>query len=202
MRTISSPSPFVAYAFDQLEGAAPSASAPAGPAPELIAEQARAAGRADGLAAGRAEALEALAPALQAVEAAAAALEAERARSSADLEVAAVDLALRIAERVLAGAVQAEPERVLDVIRGALRSIVERERITILVSPEDLDLVRGASDALAGEMGGIARLDVQAERRVGRGGAILMTPAGEVDGSLATKLERVREVLAAELQRA
>ena len=73
-------------------------------------------------------------------------------------------------------------------MRGALRRLVERERVTILVNPEDLDLVRGAAGALAGELGGIEHCDVQAERRVARGGAVVRTVEGEVDATLATKL--------------
>ena len=76
------------------------------------------------------------------------------------------------------------PERVVDVVRGALRRLVERDRVTILVNPEDLDLVRGASDALMAELGGIEHCDVQAERRVARGGAIVRTVEGEVDATL------------------
>lgn len=193
----SSSSPFVAFAFESLDGVRAGAD---GHDPVRVAAEARAAGHAEGFAAGRAEALAALTPALQALAVAADELERERAASLDTLEAAAAELGVRVAERVLAGTLDVQPERVLDVIRGAMRSIVERERLTVLVSPEDLELVREASEALAGEMGGVARLDVQAERRVGRGGAILRTPDGEVDGSVATKLERVREVVCEELR--
>ena len=40
------------------------------------------------------------------------------------------------------GAIAVEPERVVDVVRGALRRLVERERVTVLVHPDDLELVR------------------------------------------------------------
>jgi flagellar assembly protein FliH len=42
--------------------------------------------------------------------------------------------------------------------------------------------------------------DVQAERRVHRGGAIVRTVEGEVDATLETKLARAREVLEDELR--
>jgi flagellar assembly protein FliH len=88
-----------------------------------------------------------------------------------------------------------QPERVVDVVRGALRRLVERGRITLLVHPDDLDIVRDAGDGLVAELGGIEHLDVQAERRVPRGGAIVRTMEGEVDATLTTKLDRAREVL-------
>src|SRR5262249_34826206 len=88
-----------------------------------------------------------------------------------------------------------EPERVVDVVRGALRALVERERITVLVNPDDLELVRGAMDALRATLGGIEHCEVQAERRVSRGGCVVRTQDGDVDAGLDTKLARAREVI-------
>src|SRR3954453_15564056 len=141
-----------------------------------------------------------MAPAIAALQQAASELAAERYRVWAPGGSAALELCLRIAEQALAGAVAAQPERVVDVVRGALRRVVERDRVTILVNPDDLDLVRSASERLVAELGGIEHCDVQAERRVGRGGAIVRTVEGEVDASLATKLARAREVLEEELR--
>ena len=114
----------------------------------------------------------------------------------------AVMLAMEVAEKVVAGAIAVEPERVLDVVRGALRAIVERERIVILVNPEDLAIIREGLDELAGSLGGIEHVEVQEERRLGRGGAIVRTPDAEIDADLRTKLERAREAIVAELREA
>jgi flagellar biosynthesis/type III secretory pathway protein FliH len=162
-------------------------------------EQIRAAAHQQGLIAGRAEAMAAVQPAADAFAAAARELSATVDDLTARTEVAAVDLALRIAEQALGAAVAVEPERVLDVVRGALRRLVERERVLLLVNPEDLDIVRDRVEALVGELGGIEHCEVQAERRVQRGGAVVRTEEGEVDATLETKLARAREVLEAEL---
>jgi flagellar assembly protein FliH len=89
---------------------------------------------------------------------------------------------------------------VLDVVRGALRCFMERERVQILVNPDDLGIVREAIDAVAAELGGIDHVEVQEERRIGRGGAIVRTPTAQVDAGIETKLDRAREVIVAELQ--
>jgi flagellar assembly protein FliH len=169
-----------------------------------IREQARAegfaAGRAEGAAAAQAEAHAHLGPAVQALHAAVQTLEAERAGIADRVEEGAVELALELAGKVVAGAVEAQPERVLDVVRGALRCFMERERVQVLVHPDDLGLVRGAMDEVAGELGGIDHVEVQEERRIGRGGAIVRTTTAQVDASLQTKLDRAREVVVSELQ--
>ncbi|HEU4975154.1 MAG TPA: FliH/SctL family protein [Baekduia sp.] len=177
---------------------------PAMPQPQVDVaaevEAARAAGHEAGFQAGLAEAQQHMAVAIAALQEAVAGVAAERERVTAAVEPATVDLALRIAEQALGGAVAVEPERVIDVVRGALRRLVERARVTILVHPDDMELVRSASAGLIAELGGMEHCDVQAERRVARGGAVVRTVEGEIDATLDTKLARVREVLEAELR--
>ena len=72
--------------------------------------------------------------------------------------------------------------------------------MTVLVHPDDLELVaRVDRRASRPTLGGIEHCEVQAERRVGRGGAIVRTPEGEIDARLETKLARAREVVEAAL---
>ena len=199
------------FSFETLEapafvappaGAAP---APVDPAAGLLAQaqaeadQLREAARAEGYEAGRAEALAALSPALEALQTSVAAAHEERLAAADQLEVHAVDLALYLAEKILSASLAVQPDRVVEAVRGALRGIVERERVTVLVHPEDLELVREAMDELRATLGGIEHCEVQAERRVSRGGAIVRTQDGDVDARVETKLLRAREVVEAAL---
>ncbi|MDA0183863.1 FliH/SctL family protein [Solirubrobacter phytolaccae] len=153
----------------------------------------------EGYAAGRHEALEALAPALAALGAATEEVRAAQADTASELELRAVELGMALASKVLAGALSVEPERVLDSVQGALRGIVERERVIVMVNPEDLEIVQGAAEELKATLGGIDHCVIEAERRVGRGGCIVRTPVGDVDARIETKLERASEVVAAAL---
>jgi flagellar assembly protein FliH len=163
------------------------------------ADAIRARAHAEGFEHGRQDALGNVAPAVQAFAEAARRLTAETADLAERTELAAVELAMRVAEQALGAAIAAEPERVIDVVRGALRRLVERERVLLLVNPDDLDLVRDGVGSLVGELGGIEHCEVQAERRVARGGAVVRTEEGEVDATLQTKLDRAREVIEHEL---
>jgi flagellar assembly protein FliH len=116
------------------------------------------------------------------------------------VERGAIALGLRIAEQALGAAVEVDADRVVDAVRGALRRLTERDRVTILVNPADLDTVRAATAELMSRLGGIESCDVQAERRVSRGGAVVRTVEGEVDATLETKLSRARDVILAELR--
>jgi flagellar assembly protein FliH len=165
-----------------------------------IRENARREGYAEGMVAGRADLRQLGEPAVQALSDAVTRMRELEANAADQVEHQAALLAVDIAEKVVAGALEVEPERVLDVVRGALRAIVERERLVIQVNPEDLDIVREGLDELTGALGGIEHVEVQEERRVPRGGAIVRTVVGEVDASIRSKLDRAREAVTQELR--
>jgi flagellar assembly protein FliH len=153
----------------------------------------------EGFAAGVAHAQAQLEGPASAMAAAASQLQAMRGDAAASVEPAVVELALRIAEQALGAWLVVDRGVVVEVVRGALRRLVERDRVLILVNPDDLEVVRDHATRLVGELGGIEHCEVQAERRVRPGGAIVRTAEGEVDATLETKLARAREVLEHEL---
>jgi flagellar assembly protein FliH len=153
----------------------------------------------EGFAAGVAQAQAELEGPSGALAAAAEQLQSLRADAADSVEADAVDLALRIAEQAIGAAVAVDRELVVEAVRGALRRLVERDRVLIFVNPDDLEVVRDHAARLVGELGGIEHCEVQAERRVRPGGAIVRTAEGEVDATLETKLARAREVLEHEL---
>jgi flagellar assembly protein FliH len=194
-----------AYTFRQLE-------APAGSVRDVadvlsaahadadrIRQHARAAGESEGYAAGIAAARAELEPALHAAAGAAQVLDALREQVVAELEHDAVALALRLAEQIVAGAIDVAPERIVDIAAVALRRIRDRQRVTLVVNPADLELMSEAVTRLRSELGGIEHLNVQSDRRVGRGGVLARTDEGEIDASLDSQLARAREVVVAEL---
>jgi flagellar assembly protein FliH len=195
------------FAFEELDaGAGARSSVPAVDPLGLAlaeAEAVRERARREGLDAGRAEALAEARPELEAALAAlrdaAAAVDRERHAHAGALEREAVALGLRIAEKVVSGALQVQPERVVDVVTGALRGIVDRQRVVVDVNPQDAEVVRAAVGDLDAALGGIAHLEVHAERRVARGGAVVRTEEGELDATVDAKLERAREAVAREL---
>ena len=205
--TATMAAPAAGYPFEQLEPSPPpprDAServlAQAIAEGEQIREQARAEGHAEGRAEGHRDGLEQTTAAALAMGEALRELHELRARMADELERDAVELALALAAKILAGAFEAQPERVVDVVRGALRRVADRRQIVVLVDPEDLEIVSGAVGDRSkigqqAQTGGIELCDVQADRRVGRGGAVVRTAEGEIDASVETQLQRARELM-------
>jgi flagellar assembly protein FliH len=194
-----------AYTFRQLEAPAGSVRdvadvlSAAHADAEQIRQQARAEGEAQGRAAGMAAVRAELEPSLQAMAGAAQALEAARDQVISELEHDAITLALRLAEQIVAGAIEVAPERIVDIAGVALRRIRDRRHVTLVVNPADLELMSDSVTQLQSELGGIEHLNVQSDRRVGRGGVLARTDEGEIDASIESQLSRAREVIAVEL---
>jgi flagellar assembly protein FliH len=167
---------------------------------ELIREHARAEGHAEGLTAGRRDGSAEISAATLALGQALGEIQSLRSATIEAVEHDAIELAIEVAGKILAGTLQARPEQVVELAQGALRRISDRRRITVLVNPADLETVRSAVGEIAAQGSGIEFCEVQSEERVGLGGAIVRTAEGEVDASVATQLERVREVVFTELQ--
>jgi flagellar assembly protein FliH len=158
-----------------------------------IEDEARNAGFAGGHAAGLAQAEQELeaprAAFLQAIEG----VEAVRDEASAAAEPRAVELALAIAERIVAAALEIDPGLVCNVVGGALRRVVDRDRLVIDVNPDDVVLVRDWISSQSEVP--VAGVEVRGERRVARGGCVVRTNEGEIDGRVAEQLVRAEEVL-------
>jgi flagellar assembly protein FliH len=196
----------VSYDFEQLEpseppprDAAARALAEATAEAEQIREQARAQGHAEGLAAGHADGLAEISSAVGALGEALVGVSSLRDEVAEAVERDAIELALALAEKVLAASLQARPELVVEVVQGALRRLGDRRRITVLVNPGDLQTVKDALGDLQTQANGIELADLQSDQRVGVGGAIVRSAEGELDASVETQLERAREVVMAEL---
>jgi flagellar assembly protein FliH len=166
---------------------------------ESIVDDARSRGHAEGFAAGREQALTALAPAADALAAAVAGAEAEQAAFLDRAERAAVELALALSSKIVGSLVDARPQIVLDVVAGALRRTTVRDELVLEVNPEDFELVRDAAEGIAGRIGGIRRMDVVAERRISRGGCVVRTGEGEIDAQVSEQLARAAELIAEQL---
>jgi flagellar biosynthesis/type III secretory pathway protein FliH len=197
----------VSYAFEQLE---PSEAPPRDASARMLAqareeaERIRGLARAEGYDEGRTNGLD-----LGAAEIASAAgafahavqgIESLRTEVLDGLETDAIELGIALAGKILAGAFQARPELVVEVVQGALRRIADRRKITVVVNPADVEAVRAAIGGLTAQGSGVEVCDLQSDERVGAGSAIVRTAEGEVDASVQTQLQRASEVVSAMLE--
>lgn len=133
----------------------------------------------------------ALASATPAVQQAAVELEEERQRWLATWERAAVELAIAIAGRLTTRMIEADPSVLVDRTRAALELVGGSKEAVLHMHPDDV----AALGDLATSMTSGSPVEVVQDARVERGGCVLSSQAGEVDGQLATQLDRIAEEL-------
>lgn len=199
------------YALEARPPAPPAPPAPGDPADLLAAARAeadallasaraeadglRSAALAEGYEQGAASARAEVTQVLEALEGMGRALDAQRELMAEE----AVDQATRLATEIAAKLIRAElslaPERVVDVVRAAIRRSSDRSRLLVHVHPDDLALCREAAPQIMRSMGGIGELEIIDEPRMDRGSCLVQTPAGDVDASFSSQLHRVLEAL-------
>jgi flagellar assembly protein FliH len=105
---------------------------------------------------------------------------------------ALISLAVKIAEQVLRSTLDAQPERILDIVRDITHLDTGREAIlTLRVNPADLDLIRNYLD----EDPGTGRWRLASDASIERGGCIAETALGSIDATLHTRWQRVTSAL-------
>jgi len=101
-----------------------------------------------------------------------------------------VELALAVAEKVIAREVQTDREIVVNVVRAALAEIHDATELRIRVHPEDYALVEPRwQDMLPRSVA--QHSELLADDLVERGGCAVETRIGYVDGQLKTRLNQI-----------
>ena len=81
----------------------------------------------------------------------------------------ATALAIEAAAKLVRAEVAARPERVGDVLRGAIRRAADRSALVARVSPGDLATCRALAPVILEEMGGIGPLEIVDDPRIAAG---------------------------------
>lgn len=152
-------------------------------------------GHAEGYAAGLAEADTETSGLIATCERIAVEIMAERERAVIDHEPDLVELAMSIANRIVNASIAVDPDLVIESCRGAMRKAFSRGNLQVLAHPSDLERLRAAGPKLAEELGGVDHLDFVEERRMHAGSVVVRTPAGEIDGTIAGKADKIESAL-------
>ena len=106
------------------------------------------------------------------------------------LEVQVVELALAIAEKVIAREARIDPEIVLNVVRSALSEVHDATELRIRANPDDVPLLETRWQEML-PRSTAERSELIADDLVERGGVLVETRIGYADSQLKTRLNQV-----------
>jgi flagellar assembly protein FliH len=113
-----------------------------------------------------------------------------------DCEQALVSLALDVANRLVAG-MPVSAEMVEAAVKEAVAQVEDGAEFTVQVHPDDLALLERINSPLLLPQGGKDRIHFHGSAQVTRGGCIVQTRFGLIDGRRETKLEVLEKALVA-----
>jgi flagellar biosynthesis/type III secretory pathway protein FliH len=109
-----------------------------------------------------------------------------------DAEQRIMTLATEIAARLLNAELEASPEKIRSVVAETLQRATRAQRATITVHPDDAAALRDALDGIADTARSRAALELAEDPRMSRGGCIVRTDVGTLDGQLETRISALR----------
>lgn len=106
-----------------------------------------------------------------------------------------IEILVLIAERIIHRQIHLNPEVVLDTVRQACSHLAETEEIRIRLHPSDFEYIRDIERIVASHLTGKRNLHFIEDSTLERGGVIIDTEFGEVDASIRSQIEHMKEVL-------
>lgn len=107
-----------------------------------------------------------------------------------------VELTLAVAQKVIEREVASDPSLVVDVVRAAINEIQDATSIHVRLHPEDHALLEDHWNILGRNALG-EPIILLADDRVQRGGCLIETKLGHIDGQLSTRLAQVTSLFGA-----
>jgi type III secretion system HrpE/YscL family protein len=120
---------------------------------------------------------------------------AAREQTFRDNEQQIVQLAVKIAEKIIGERLDADPGAIVAIIRQALKSVHRERSLIIKVNPEHEEVVRSQVAALVESTGGQREIQVVASAAVPVGGCVVESEFGVIDAKLETQLKCLEDIL-------
>lgn len=147
-------------------------------------EEAREQGFNEGLQQGQAEARKQVESSLQALKSMMAEGQQILEGMFRDQETEIRALVADVVSRVIQETVETDNELVTRVARACIHEAADRKNLRILVHPEDREMIEQWSETLSTLFDDIEKITIEDDGRVGKGGVMIETASGGVDGRI------------------
>jgi len=106
-----------------------------------------------------------------------------------------LNLVMLLTEKIVGGLAKVHQDLVLETIHRAVPILVEKSRLIIKVSPEQVEFVQQQLSRILEFDQDLKEIRIEADRRIAAGGCILETSSGRVDARLEKQLEVLFDAL-------
>jgi len=110
-----------------------------------------------------------------------------------------VRLVRTIAEKVIHVEVRSREKPILRAVEKAIHAAVQSEEYRVRVNPEDMSVVTENKPLFLASISGLQNIVIESDEEISRGGCVVESDQGKVDGTIETQLEKIQEQLDAEI---
>lgn len=113
----------------------------------------------------------------------------------ADAEKDVLELALKIAAKIIGRDLERSPESLVEIVATSIEAARGAKAMVLRVHPEDGKLLREKRPRLMELIGRAVDIAIRDDSDVERGGCVIQTEFGTIDGQIRTQFEMLRNVL-------
>ena len=113
----------------------------------------------------------------------------------ADSEKDVLELALKVAAKIISRDLEREPEILLEIVANCTEAARSSKAMILKVHPEDGKVLREKRPRLIELIGRAVDISIRDDSEVERGGCVIQTEYGTIDGQIRTQFEMLRNVL-------
>jgi len=110
-------------------------------------------------------------------------------------ENGAIRLSIAIAERIVRRTIDAEDSVTRALVTEALELVAGATEVTLRMNPDDLQALGTVVDACLEDLRQIAPIQTVADEQLAKGDCVVQTRDGTIDGRLETRLKRIEDEL-------
>lgn len=109
-----------------------------------------------------------------------------------------VNLALAIAKKVVCHEIATNNEVVLNVVKEAVKKVVDHGRIIIKINPSDLQFIKNSDHGFLNFVDNIKNITFEEDEAISDGGCIIETDFGNIDARIEKQFQVVDEAFKCE----
>lgn len=106
-----------------------------------------------------------------------------------------MEILVIMTEKVIHRQIQLSPDIILETLRHACSHLTETEEIRLRVHPSDFEYIRDMERIITTQLTGKGSIHFIEDTTMDRGGIIIDTEFGEIDASIRSQIEHMKEVL-------
>ena len=110
-------------------------------------------------------------------------------------EQSLLQLAIRVAEKIVGEQLRLHPDTIVTIVREALKSVGQERLLTLQVHPDHREVVQENLDRLQSLVGASRQIHLVANSDVAPGGCVVESELGVIDAKLETQLKCLEEAL-------